>query len=76
MDTTEPLFQNLPAQHRKTEEWLLEVNPKLTGTARDVAELFATVCGALRTIPNGTQRDVGMQKLLEAKDAFVRSVVP
>lgn len=69
-------FQNLPAQHRSTEDWLLDVNPKLDGTARDVADLFATVTRALRAIPNGTQRDVGMQRLLEAKDAFVRSVVP
>lgn len=68
-------FQNLPAQHRSTEEWLTDVNPKLEGPARDVAELFATVCAALASIPNGAERSAGMRKLLEAKDCFVRSVV-
>ena len=68
-------FQNLPAQHRSTEDWLLDVNPKLDGPARDVAELFATVCGALATIPNGAERSAGMRKLLEAKECFIRSVV-
>lgn len=68
-------FQDLPAQQRSTEDWLTDVNPKLEGTARDVADLFATVTRALATIPNGAERSAGMRKLLEAKDCFVRSVI-
>lgn len=68
-------FQNLPAQHRSTEDWLTDINPKLEGPSRDVAELFATVTRALAAIPNGAERAAGMRHLLEAKDCFVRSVI-
>lgn len=68
-------FSNLPAQHRSTEDWLIDINPKLDGPPREVAELFAVMAKALSAIPNGAEKSAGMRKLLEAKDCFVRSVV-
>lgn len=69
------LFNNLPAQHRSKKDWLIDVNPNLVGPPKTVAELFAEVTRALDTIPDSDQKEEGMQKLIEAKDCFVRSVV-
>lgn len=69
------MFSGIPAQHRSTTDWLIDVNPKLDGPAKNVADLFATVAEALSSIPDGAEKAAGMQKLLEAKDCFVRSVV-
>lgn len=71
-----PLFTTLHPQWRRTEDWLLEVNPNLQGSARAVAELFKATTEALESIPNSAEKSAGMRKLLEAKDCFVRSVVP
>lgn len=68
-------FSDLPAQHRSTEDWLIDVNPKLEGPALTIAEMFATMAEALSSVPNGAEKSAGMRKLLEAKDCFVRSVV-
>jgi hypothetical protein len=67
-------FSDVPAQHRSTEDWLINFSPELDGPELTVAELFATVTSALASIPNGPERSAGMRKLLEARECFLRSV--
>lgn len=68
-------FNDLPMDYRTTENWLIDINPNLSGSPRMVAELFKAMAEALQGIPNCAEKSAGMRKLLEAKDCFVRSVV-
>lgn len=55
---------------------MLQPNPALAGPLRAVAvemERLATVM--IRQVPDGPELTVGLRKLLEAKDAFVRGLL-
>lgn len=47
------------------------------GTMRDTSELCANLAASLDTfIPDSAEKSAGLRKLLEAKDCFVRAVIP
>lgn len=39
-------------------------------------EVYSLACAMDAIVPNGPQKDLGLQKLLEAKDCFVRAALP
>lgn len=73
---TSDMFADTPGNHRTTYQWLTEVNPKLTGEPRIIAELFASFATAFDKLPKCAERSAGERKLLEAKDCFVRASLP
>jgi len=74
--SVQSMFADIPGNHRDTYEWLVNVNPNLTGTQLLIAELFATFTVAFEKLPKGAEKSAGMRKLLEAKDCFVRASLP
>ncbi len=70
------MFDDVAGNRRDTYQWLTEVNPKLSGPPRIIAELFASFTVAFDKLPTGPERSAGMRKLLEAKDCFVRASLP
>jgi len=49
------------------------LSPKLQEVAKPIAELAHLM---ETTLPDGPEKSAGMRKLLEAKDCFVRSILP
>lgn len=47
--------------------------PKLQEVSKPICELAKLM---EETLPDGPEKSAGMRKLLEAKDCFVRSVLP
>lgn len=44
---------------------------------QEIAKPIAELAGLMEvTLPDGPEKSAGMRKLLEAKDCFVRSVLP
>lgn len=49
----------------------------LNGEMKEISKLVAELAQKLEaTLPDGPEKSAGMRKLLEAKDCFVRSVLP
>lgn len=64
------------AKPQSPEEWLSNVNPKLEGEPKIIATHFAVFVELMRKVPPSAEKTAGMRKLLEAKDCFVRAMVP
>ena len=49
----------------------------LNGEAREISKQMAELAEKMEAaLPDGPEKSAGMRKLLEAKDCFVRSVLP
>jgi hypothetical protein len=47
------------------------------GPLRDTSEMVAKLAQEMETrLPDGPEKSAGMRKLLEAKDCFVRAMLP
>jgi hypothetical protein len=48
----------------------------LDGERKEVSSIVGNLAGYMdEHLPEGDQKDIGLQKLLEAKDCFVRAVL-